>query len=86
MLILMKNWILHLMCPDYDFLIVIPLFDFVTARSVVSVRFGLFSSSCSHVQPDLELAAIFLLLTAQWGGVCFLVDFCSTSPCSASPE
>jgi hypothetical protein len=54
-------------CPD-------PLFDFVTARSVVSVRFGLFGSSCSHVQPDLELATIFLLLTAQWGGVCFLVD------------
>jgi hypothetical protein len=53
---------------------VIPLFDFVTARSVVSVRFGLFGSSCSHVQPDLELATIFLLLTAQWGGVCFLVD------------
>jgi hypothetical protein len=56
-------------CPDCD-----SLFDFVTARSVVSVRFGLFGSSCSHVQPDLELATIFLLLTAQWGGVCFLVD------------
>jgi hypothetical protein len=53
---------------------VIPLLDFVTARSVVSVQFGLFCSSCSHVQPGLELTANFLLLMAQWPGVCFLID------------
>jgi hypothetical protein len=51
--------------------------DFVTSRSVVSVRFGLFCSSCSHVQSGLELIAIFLLLTAQWPGVCFLIDLLS---------